>query len=100
MSKGTIEGTLFKPGMVVSTPSAIQALERNGKSSMNLLTRHLAGDWGSLHPEDASAKRLSLKPENQDERIMSIHDLDDGTKLWIITEWDRSVTTFLLPEEY
>ena len=23
-----------------------------------------------------------------------------GEKLWVITEWDRSVTTFLLPEEY
>ena len=22
------------------------------------------------------------------------------TKLWIITEWDRSVTTLLLPSEY
>jgi hypothetical protein len=26
--------------------------------------------------------------------------LDDNIKIWIITEWDRSVTTVLLPEEY
>ena len=100
MSEGTITGTLFTPGMVVSTPGAIQALERNERSSLKLLLRHMTGDWGSLHPEDAETQRLSLKPEHQDERIMSVYDLDDGTKLWIITEWNRSATTFLLPEEY
>jgi hypothetical protein len=26
--------------------------------------------------------------------------LRDGTRIWIITEADRSVTTILLPEEY
>ena len=30
----------------------------------------------------------------------SIAITPDGTKVWIITEWDRSVTTVLLPEEY
>jgi len=30
-----------------------------------------------------------------------IHELQDGTRIWIIiTEADRSVTTILLPEEY
>ena len=100
MSEGTIEATLFTPGMVVSTPGANTALERNEKGSFGLIVRHISGEWGSLDPEDAEMQRESLKPENQDEQIMSIHDLDDGTKLWIITEWNRSVTTLLLPEEY
>jgi hypothetical protein len=100
MSEGTITGTLFTPGMVVSTPGAIQALERNEASSFGLLVRHLSGDWGSLDSEDADTQRQSLKSEHQDERIMSVYDLDDETKLWIITERDRSATTFLLPEEY
>lgn len=26
--------------------------------------------------------------------------LPDGTRLWVITEADRSATTLLLPEEY
>jgi hypothetical protein len=33
-------------------------------------------------------------------RLLSACHLKDRTKIWIITEWDRSVTTALLPEEY
>ena len=31
---------------------------------------------------------------------MSVYYAQDGTKFWIITEGDRSVTTVLLPEDY
>ena len=34
------------------------------------------------------------------ERILSAYRLLDGTKLWVITEWDRSATTILRPDEY
>jgi hypothetical protein len=33
-------------------------------------------------------------------RLLSAYTLSTGVKFWIITEADRSVTTFLLPEEY
>jgi hypothetical protein len=33
-------------------------------------------------------------------RVFSAYDLRDGTRIWIITEADRSVMTVLLPEEY
>ena len=33
-------------------------------------------------------------------RVLSAYGLRDGTRIWIITEADRSVTTILLPEEY
>jgi hypothetical protein len=33
-------------------------------------------------------------------RILSAYRLSDQTRVWIITEADRSVTTFLLPDEY
>jgi hypothetical protein len=33
-------------------------------------------------------------------RLLSAYTLNSGTKIWIITEADRSVTTVLLPEEY
>jgi hypothetical protein len=32
-------------------------------------------------------------------RVSSAYGLRDGTRIWIITEADRSVTTILLPEE-
>ena len=100
MSELTIPKALFDPGMVVATPGATKALKRNRTDSFSLLSRHMTGDWGSLHPEDAETQRLSLSPEHQDERIMSVYDLDDGAKVWVITEWNRSATTLLLPEEY
>jgi hypothetical protein len=33
-------------------------------------------------------------------RIVSAYKLETDLKVWIITEWDRSATTILLPEEY
>ena len=33
-------------------------------------------------------------------RVLSAYELRDGTRIWIITKSDRSVTTILLPEEY
>jgi len=34
-------------------------------------------------------------------RLMSVYLLPDGqTRIWVITEADRSVTTILLPDEY
>jgi hypothetical protein len=32
--------------------------------------------------------------------VFSAYELRDGTRSWIITEADRSVTTILLPEDY
>lgn len=85
---------LFKPGQVVATPGAIKAMETNNCQSLDLLTRHLSGDWGE---EDAKANQDALK---NGERILSVYPLEDGRRIWIITERDRSATTFLLPEEY
>ena len=55
-----------------------------------------SGDWGDLTPADKRENNLSLK---EGYRIFSSYNTSDG-KLWIITEADRSVTTFLLPEDY
>jgi hypothetical protein len=69
----------------------------NNQQSLDLLTRHLSGDWGEIPKDDAKANQEALK---NGDRIMSGYPLEDGTRIWIITEWDRSVTTFLLPDEY
>ena len=66
------------------------------------LMRHFAGDWGVLDAEDKAANNAAIAHEGteQAERVLSAYLLDDETKIWIITEWDRSATTILLPEEY
>lgn len=33
-------------------------------------------------------------------RLFSAYNTADGVRIWVISEWDRSVTTLLLPLEY
>ena len=63
---------------------------------LNLLYRHVTGDFGKIDEEDRQENWLSIK---QGFRIMSVYTLN-STKLWVITEADRRVTTILLPDEY
>ena len=69
----------------------------SGDDPLDFLFRHLDGDWGDISPEDIAENELSLQ---HGWRLLSSYRLSDGTKVWIITEADRSATTFLLPDEY
>ncbi len=102
----TVTIPLFKPGRIVATPGALEALEQSGQSVWHFLTRHLAGDWGVVDAEDAEANNQALKDGS---RLLSAYILDgDGAearKIWLITEaaddhGNREATTALLPEEY
>lgn len=88
----------FQLGKIVATPGAIQALYEYNDAPAEYLARHARGDWGDVPPEDAESNEAALR---DDERVISAYTLP-GTeqRIWIITEWDRSVTTILLPEEY
>ncbi|WP_404851334.1 plasmid related protein [Cupriavidus sp. D384] len=57
----------------------------------------MRGDWGELDDEDRAQNETSLITGK---RLLSSYTLDTGTKVWVITEADRSVTTILLPDEY
>lgn len=87
----------FELGQVVATPGALAALERLEVNAADLLRRHARGDWGQVPPEDAVANDQSLIDGL---RVLSSYPMTDGTRIWVITEADRSVTTLLLPEEY
>ena len=85
----------FPLGQTVATRTALAAL-----SSLDIagaLYRHQHGDWGDVGREDWQANERALK---QGERLLSVYKTAEGTKFWIITEWDRSLTTILLPEDY
>lgn len=88
---------LFDLGQLVSTPGALAAFDKTGDDPLIFLARHLAGDWGDVCEEDARANNDAVEDGF---RILSSYKLSDDTKIWIITERDRSVTTLLLPEEY
>ena len=68
-----------------------------GQTPDEFLDRHVKGDWGELDEEDRQANDDALIDGS---RILSSYRLSNGTKIWIITEWDRSATTCLLPEDY
>ncbi|WP_374266710.1 hypothetical protein [Zoogloea sp.] len=87
----------FSPGQIVATPGALAAMEEHQCSPLTLLARHLSADWGVLPNEDAQLNDEALK---SDGRLLSSYPLGGDTRIWVITEWDRSVTTFLKPDEY
>ena len=92
----------FNPGVLLSTPGALEAFERNGQTPLEFLKRHLAGDYGELCEEDRLLNEQSLVDGS---RLLSAYRLKDGTKVWLITEavgenGRRESSTYILPEEY
>ena len=89
--------TRFPLGRIVATPGALRALEQANQNPFECLERHQAGDWGELCEEDKRENEFSV---GNGFRIISSYRTRNGTKIWVITEADRSVTTLLLPHEY
>ena len=87
---------LFQLGAVVATPGALQWCEAHKVNPLSLIGRHIRGDWGDLGADDISANVDALA---YDGRVLSSY-LISGTKVYVITEWDRSATTLLLASEY
>jgi len=88
---------LFALGQIVATPGILELLESSGKAPNEFIAKHVSGDWIGLCEEDRQANNEALKDGS---RIFSSYDLNDGQKIWVITEADRSSTSVLLPSEY
>ena len=88
---------LFRLGRLCATNGAIRTLTSAAADPIELMARHLAGDWGDLNAADRAANDRALQ---SGERIISAYRLGNDQKIWIITEADRSATTILLPAEY
>jgi hypothetical protein len=86
----------FPLGRIVATPGALRALEQANQNPFEFLERHQAGDWGELCEEDKRENEFSVR---NGFRILSSYRTRNGTKIWVITEADRSVTTLLRPHE-
>jgi len=104
MTAHTVEPSVkFATGRIVATPGALTACPT--RYLTECLKLHLQGDWGCIAPEDREANDEALR---EGSRILSAYPIDPSQEsaghgshtLWIITEADRSVTTFLLPDEY
>lgn len=87
----------FGLGQIVATPGAVAAFELCSETPADYLRRHQAGDWGEVCDEDRQENEFSLL---HGFRLLSAYTLANGTRLWVITEADRSSTCLLLPSEY
>ena len=93
--KGTMKKARFDLGRVVVTRAAVEVLLP--ADMFGALGRHVHGDWGDVDEEDWQANDVSLQ---EGTRLLSAYHTTSGTKFWVITEWDRSLTTILLPSDY
>lgn len=90
----------FELGQVVCTRGIAEAMKENGDLYAFILAalygRYCKGDWGDTCEEDAKSNDEAVE---NGERILAVYKFGE-TKIWIITEWDRSTTTVLFPNEY
>lgn len=91
----------FELGRVVVARGIDDRMERDPtfkRFIQRSLGRYMNCDWGDTDEEDANSNNEALK---EGERLIAVYILPNtDVKIWIITEWDRSVTTILFPDEY
>ena len=85
----------FQPGRIVVTRTAVEVLLPCDMFSA--LARHLQGDWGVVDEDDWEANEVGLA---EGERLLSVYRSSNDVKFYLITEFDRSLTTILLPSDY
>lgn len=93
----------FALGTLVTTQDVHAEMTRDSKFAEFVLTciaRHKACDWGDLCDSDKLQNDEAVR--TGDDRIFSAYENKDhpGWRIWIITEWGRSATTVLFPDEY
>ncbi len=97
MALAVLSQPRFRAGQLVMTAGVNDLVQRGALNPAPYLQRHLNGDWGDLCDEDRRSNDAALK---NGDRLFSSYRITPDLKLWIITEWDRSITTLLLPSEY
>ena len=91
----------FETGSIYVTDGVNEKLLEDAEFSFfvsHSLERHQIGDWGDLDEEDKEMNNRALR--HSDDRLFSKYCFDTNTSIYIITEWDRSCTTILFPDEY
>lgn len=90
----------FKLGQTVVTRGINERIANDSEFAKFILesfARYVTCDWGELCEEDKEMNDSAVK--NNDDRILAKYSFNDEN-IYIITEWDRSVTTILFTDEY
>ncbi|MBO7448968.1 MAG: hypothetical protein J6U54_01250 [Clostridiales bacterium] len=96
-------GKKFKMGRVVATRGVDERMQKDrifAAFVSKSLRLYENCDWGQTCKEDKAQNNYAV---DNGERILAVYEqagVREPMKIWIITEWDRSVTTVLFPEEY
>lgn len=86
----------MKTGTWVMTRGIVSKIKEDRKFAefvYESIGKYVRQDWGDTCEEDSKLNDSAVK--NGDSRIVAKYD-----NIFIITEWDRSVTTVLFTEEY
>jgi hypothetical protein len=96
--------SLFQLGRMVTTRAVHETIPP--MFVLDCIRRHQSGDWGDMSSGDKHQNDAAVK--SGEDRIFSSYPIPEGIasadcheeKVWVITEWDRSVTTVLFPSDY
>ncbi len=83
---------LFSLGRIKAAPEVLETLEGAG---LHLLLRHVTGDWSEM--SDAARFENEMAVE-EGYRGVARFGLPGGSGIWVVTEGDRNVTTFMIDE--
>jgi hypothetical protein len=95
MERLKMKNQKFRLGNVVITQGVASEISDNDLGMA--IRRHSVGDWGDICSFDREVNEDALINIG---RLKSNYKSSSGVEFWIITEWDRSATTILLPSEY
>lgn len=87
-------------GQIVITQNVNIAIKSNNKFYefvMESLEKYKNKDWGNMCKEDKEINDDAIK--TGESRIFAAYEKEKD-KIWIITEWDKSLTTILFPSDY
>ena len=96
----------FELGQLVATEGVANLRKHDpdfNQFVVRSIFRYVVGDWGDSPEDDKAENDLSVKLESEGKpasRIVAVYKAEGLPTIWIITEWDRSVTTVLFPDEY
>ncbi len=91
----------FELGKVVMTQGIAMKMDTNPQFNVDVtitFQKYCNVDWSDMkYDEDKAMNNEAV--ENGKERIFATYNTCEG-QIYIITEWDRSYTTILFPDEY
>ena len=86
----------FELGAIGVTPGAAGVLDAAGLHPIDVIARHIQGDWGDVDVEWAQENELAVE---QGGRIASVYVLPTGARVGVVTQPDGSETTVIKPED-